>query len=325
MTWEEVKKRSIHDFSSTALEVFRFQWEHNNVYREFCDALNIQVDQITTVEKIPFLPIETFKNRKVITGNWPESTRFTSSGTTGQVASIHSIRFLQDYHSICLELFENQFGSLSNTSIFSLLPGYLERQGSGLVAMMEEVMKHASQPSGFYLNQWEALNQAIEDARQKGHRIILLGVTFALLEAAENQLLPLDAHDIVVETGGMKGRRKEITREELHEILKKGLGVSKVFSEYGMTELMSQAYFQPETGWFVPAPWMKILVRDPLAPTQLLDVGQAGGLQVIDLGNLHSCAFLATGDVGKVWEDGSFEVMGRFDAAEVRGCNLLVQ
>jgi hypothetical protein len=145
------------------------------------------------------------------------------------------------------------------------------------------------------------------------------------LEAAENQRLTLNAEDIVVETGGMKGRRKEITRDELHEVLKKGLGVSQIFSEYGMTELMSQAYFQPESGRFLPAPWMKILVRDPLAPTQLLDFGQAGGLQVIDLGNLHSCAFLATGDVGKVWKDGSFEVMGRFDAAEVRGCNLLVQ
>lgn len=325
MNWEEVKKQSIHDFSATALEVFRFQWENNDVYRTFCDALKVDVNHVISLKNIPFLPIETFKNRKVVTGQWEETEQFFSSGTTGQNTSRHFIRHVSDYHSICLELFENQFGSLFNTSIFSLLPGYLERQGSGLVAMMEEVMKHASQPSGFYLNQWDALNQAIHDARQKGNRIILLGVTFALLEAAEKNLLRLEPHDIVIETGGMKGRRKEITREELHEILKKGLGVSQVFSEYGMTELMSQAYFQPETGRFVPAPWMKILVRDPLAPTQLLDFGQAGGLQVIDLGNLHSCSFLATGDLGKVWPDGGFVVDGRFDAADVRGCNLLVQ
>lgn len=325
MNWEEVKKQSIHDFSATALEVFRFQWENNDVYRTFCDALKVDVNHVISLKNIPFLPIETFKNRKVVTGQWEETEQFCSSGTTGQTTSRHFIRHVSDYHSICLELFENQFGSLFNTSIFSLLPGYLERQGSGLVAMMEEVMKHASQPSGFYLNQWDALNQAIHDARQKGNRIILLGVTFALLEAVEKNLLKLEPHDIVIETGGMKGRRKEITREELHEILKKGLGVSQVFSEYGMTELMSQAYFQPETGRFVPAPWMKILVRDPLAPTQLLDFGQAGGLQVIDLGNLHSCSFLATGDLGKVWPDGGFVVDGRFDAADVRGCNLLVQ
>ena len=200
------------DFQALALTIFQYQANHIPVYQQYLNALKIDPAKIQSIQEIPFLPIETFKNRKVVTGNWPESTRFTSSGTTGQMASIHSIRFLQDYHSICLELFENQFGSLSNTSIFSLLPGYLERQGSGLVVMMEEVMKHASQPSGFYLNQWEALNQAIDDARQKGHRIILLGVTFALLEAAEKNLLRLEPHDIVIETGGMKGRRKEITR-----------------------------------------------------------------------------------------------------------------
>jgi hypothetical protein len=325
MTWEEVKKRSIHDFSSTALEVFRFQWENNDVYRTFCDALKVDVDHVISLQNIPFLPIETFKNRKVVTGQWEETEQFFSSGTTGQTTSRHFIRHVSDYYSICLELFENQFGSLFNTSIFSLLPGYLERKGSGLVSMMGEVMKHASQPSGFYLNQWEALNQAIDGARQKGHRIILIGVTFALLEAAEKNLLSLEPHDIVIETGGMKGRRKEITRDELHQILKVGLGVGQIFSEYGMTELMSQAYFQPETERFVPAPWMKVLVRDPLAPTQMLGFGETGGLQIIDLGNLHSCSFLATGDLGKVWPDGSFVVEGRFDAADVRGCNLLVQ
>jgi phenylacetate-coenzyme A ligase PaaK-like adenylate-forming protein len=325
MEWSEVKSRAILDFSSTALEVFRYQLQRNAVYREFCDALHVQVEDVTSIEKIPFLPIETFKNRKVVSGIWPEESRFTSSGTTGQIASTHFIRHLHDYQNICLELFENQFGNIRNTSIFSLLPGYLERQGSGLVSMMEEVMKHAASPSGFYLNQWDSLNEAMNVARQKNNRIILLGVTFALLEAAEKKRIQLRPNDLVVETGGMKGRRNEITRSELHETLKNGLGVDRVYSEYGMTELMSQAYFQPESGTFTPAPWMKILVRDPLAPRQLLNVGQTGGLQVIDLGNLHSCSFLATGDLGKVWADGSFEVLGRFDAAEVRGCNLLVQ
>jgi phenylacetate-coenzyme A ligase PaaK-like adenylate-forming protein len=324
MNWTEVQLLAKTDFNLAAMSVFKYQYAENEVYRSFCKYLGKSIENVSSFEEIPFLPIETWKYRNVKTGNWTEEVVFTSSGTTGQIPSKHFIRNESEYHQICLTLFVNQFGSIENTSIFSLLPSYLEREGSGLISMMDYLMKHSGNPRGFFLDQISLLQENIQEARKKGNRIILLGVTFALLSLVEQCSLTLEPQDIIIETGGMKGRRKEITREELHEILKKGFGVSEIYSEYGMTELMSQGYFQPKINRFTPAPWMKVLTRDPFAPTQLLPIGQTGALQIIDLGNLHSCSFLASGDVGTVYEDGSFEVKGRIDQAEMRGCNLMV-
>ncbi len=310
------------DFERIALKVFRFQYENVSVYRLFCNHLNTNVSEVKNIENIPFLPIQFFKNHKIVANNLEEETIFTSSGTTGSITSKHYISNLKIYEKSFLKAFEMQYGNPANFTILALLPSYLEREGSSLIYMVEKLIEKSNNPnSGFYLYEMDALIEKLEFLEKSGKKSILIGVSYALLDLIEKRQFQLK-NTIVMETGGMKGRRKEMIKEELHEILKKGFGVEKIHSEYGMTELLSQAYSKGD-GIFTCPPWMKILTRDP-EDAFSYTFGKTGGINVIDLANLNSCAFIATQDLGKTNIDGSFEVLGRFDASDVRGCNLMV-
>ncbi len=310
------------DFERIALKVFRFQYENVSVYRLFCNHLNTNVSEVKNIENIPFLPIQFFKNHKIVANNLEEETIFTSSGTTGSITSKHYISNLKIYEKSFLKAFEMQYGNPANFTILALLPSYLEREGSSLIYMVEKLIEKSNNPnSGFYLYEMDALIEKLEFLEKSGKKSILIGVSYALLDLIEKRQFQLK-NTIVMETGGMKGRRKEMIKEELHEILKKGFGVEKIHSEYGMTELLSQAYSKGD-GIFTCPPWMKILTRDP-EDALSYTFGKTGGINVIDLANLNSCAFIATQDLGKTNIDGSFEVLGRFDASDVRGCNLMV-
>jgi phenylacetate-coenzyme A ligase PaaK-like adenylate-forming protein len=310
------------DFERLALEVFRFQYENVSVYRQFCNHLKTNVSEVKNIENIPFLPIQFFKNHKIVANNLEEETIFTSSGTTGSITSKHYISNLKIYEKSFLKAFEMQYGNPANFTILALLPSYLEREGSSLIYMVEKLIEKSNNPnSGFYLYEMDALIEKLEFLEKSGKKSILIGVSYALLDLIEKRQFQLK-NTIVMETGGMKGRRKEMIKEELHGILKKGFGVEKIHSEYGMTELLSQAYSKGD-GIFTCPPWMKILTRDP-EDALSYTFGKTGGINVIDLANLNSCAFIATQDLGKTNIDGSFEVLGRFDASDVRGCNLMV-
>ncbi|OAD91382.1 acyl transferase [Aequorivita soesokkakensis] len=310
------------DFERLALEVFRFQYENVSVYRQFCNHLKTNVSEVKNIENIPFLPIRFFKNHKIVANNLEEETIFTSSGTTGSITSKHYISNVKIYEKSFLKAFEMQYGNPDNFSILALLPSYLEREGSSLIYMVEKLIEKSNNPnSGFYLYEMDALIEKLEFLEKSGKKSILIGVSYALLDLIEKRKFQLK-NTIVMETGGMKGRRKEMIKEELHGILKKGFGVEKIHSEYGMTELLSQAYSKGD-GIFTCPPWMKILTRDP-EDALSYTFGKTGGINVIDLANLNSCAFIATQDLGKTNIDGSFEVLGRFDASDVRGCNLMV-
>jgi phenylacetate-coenzyme A ligase PaaK-like adenylate-forming protein len=310
------------DFERIALKVFRFQYENVSVYRLFCNHLNTNVFEVKNIENIPFLPIQFFKNHKIVANNLEEETIFTSSGTTGSITSKHYISNLKIYEKSFLKAFEMQYGNPDNFSILALLPSYLEREGSSLIYMVEKLIEKSNNPnSGFYLYEMDALIEKLEFLEKSGKKSILIGVSYALLDLIEKRQFQLK-NTIVMETGGMKGRRKEMIKEELHEVLKKGFGVEKIHSEYGMTELLSQAYSKGD-GIFTCPPWMKILTRDP-EDALSYTFGKTGGINVIDLANLNSCAFIATQDLGKINIDGSFEVLGRFDSSDVRGCNLMV-
>lgn len=310
------------DFERLALEVFRFQYENVTVYRNFCKHLKTKVSEVKTIEKIPFLPIQFFKNHKIIAHSLKEETIFTSSGTTGSITSKHYVSDLKIYEKSFLKAFEKEYGNPENFTILALLPSYLERQGSSLIYMVEKLIEKSDNPnSGFYLFEMDALIEKLEFLEKNGQKSILIGVSYALLDLIEKRKFQLK-NTIIMETGGMKGRRKEMIKEELHEILKKGFGVEKIHSEYGMTELLSQAY-SLGNGIFSSPPWMKILTRDP-EDALTYTFGKTGGINVIDLANLNSCAFIATQDLGKTFADGSFEILGRFDSSDVRGCNLMV-
>lgn len=302
--------------------LFRHQAKHNPTYEKFVDLLGVSPDDVKEIEDIPFLPIEAFKNHQVKTGEFSPESIFTSSGTTGATTSRHFVRDLELYRSVYTQGFERVYGSLSDYCVLALLPSYLERSRSSLVAMARGFMEKSKHPKGgFYLNELEELSEILGDLTESGQRVLLLGVTYALLDLAEKFPQPLHKA-IIMETGGMKGQRKEMVREDVHKVLQDGFQVKNIHSEYGMTELLSQAYSQ-EKGIFHCPPWMKILVRehdDPLHYT----LGKTGGINVIDLANIDSCAFISTSDLGKVYGDGSFEVLGRFDYSDVRGCNLLV-
>ncbi len=309
-------------FETTALAVFRWQYEQVPVYRKFCDFLHINPTGVTSLKKIPFLPIEFFKSHSIIAeGMTPEIT-FTSSGTTGQVPSSHHVAKKYIYEESFLKGFRQQYGAPENWAVLALLPSYLEREGSSLIYMADTLIKLSKHPdSGFYLYEHETLAQKIEALEAKGQKTLLIGVSFALLDLVETHQFQLK-HTTVMETGGMKGRRKELVREELHEILKKGFGVNHIHSEYGMTELLSQAYSKG-SGLFHCPPWMDVLTRDPEDALSWV-YGATGGLNIIDLANLYSCSFIATQDLGKKYPDGSFEILGRFDTSDIRGCNLMV-
>lgn len=309
------------EFEETALAVFNFQAENNPVYAEFIGYLGVDPNQVKSIEQIPFLPIRFFKNRRVITGNREVEKIFTSSGTSGMEQSRHFVANLDFYRESLNHSFKYFYGDFSDYTIFGLLPSYLERSGSSLIDMVEYWIEQSGR-GGFYLYNHDELYRDLIKNEEEGRKAILIGVSFALIDFVENYKMILK-NTIVMETGGMKGRKKEITRDELHSILKTGFGVDKIHSEYGMTELLSQAYSTGGTG-FVTPPWMKVLIRDTEDPLSYSSVGRTGGINVIDLANLNSCSFIATDDLGKSNLDGSFEVLGRFDHSDVRGCNLMV-
>jgi phenylacetate-coenzyme A ligase PaaK-like adenylate-forming protein len=314
--------KSPKQFDELALDIFRWQAENNSVYRSFIKGLKIDPASIKKVSAIPFLPISLFKTHEIITGNDDAVEVFTSSGTTGSVQSRHYVTDISLYEESYRRAFMLFYGDPKEYVMLALLPSYLEREGSSLIYMMDDLVKKAAPGSGFFLHNKHELSYNLKKLRAENKKIFLMGVTYALLDLAEEH--PLELGDaIVMETGGMKGKRKEMIREELHDVLCNGLGVDKIHSEYGMTELLSQAYSKGDGIFYCP-PWMRVLARDTDDPLSVIGPGRTGGLNVIDLANLNSCCFIATQDLGKIYEDGSFEVLGRFDNSDVRGCNLMV-
>jgi len=317
------KSHSDADFKKLALTIFRFQAKNNPVYKAFLEYINCDINKITKVEEIPFLPIQFFKTHRVLSDKSPVKETFLSSGTTGLQQSKHFVTDLSIYEKSYLKGFSHFYGDINDYTILALLPSYLDRNGSSLIYMVADLIKKSDKPkSGFYLNNLEDLSKTLIELDQKGENILLVGVSFALLDLIENYKFKLK-NTIVMETGGMKGRRKELVREELHQQLCKGFGVSEIHSEYGMTELLSQGYSKGN-GFFETPPWMKILIRDTEDALTILPYGETGGINVIDLANINSCSFIATQDLGKTYNDGSFEILGRFDNSDIRGCNLMV-
>lgn len=310
-------------FATHALALFRFQYENNTVYRSYCDLINTNPVEVKTIEEIPFLPIQFFKTHKIYSPNHPPVNYFESSGTTGQIRSKHYIGDFQAYHQSFEKGFELFYGPIKDYALLALLPSYLERDNASLVYMANTLIKKTKHPlSGFYLNEWEQLKNTLDRLEGKKQKTILLGVSFALLEVAEKFDWNLN-HTIIMETGGMKGMQKEWVKSAFHKYLSEHFKVSAIHAEYGMTELLSQAYSKGK-GLFYCPPWMKVLVRATEDPFELIGTEKTGGINIIDLANIDSCAFIATEDLGIVYSDGSFEIQGRFDQAEVRGCNLMV-
>ncbi len=312
------------EFESVALSVFKHQYLHNKVYRQFCTHLGKTKDVVQKFDAIPFLPIEFFKSKTVVSDTSQAiETTFSSSGTTGSLTSKHHVTDLAIYEQSYLQGFTHFYGDIQNYCVLALLPSYLEREGSSLIYMVNDlIQKSGHSESGFYLHDTTTLATTLNHLEKAGTRTLLIGVSFALLDLIETHTFSLST-TMVMETGGMKGRRKELIREELHALLKKGFGVADIHSEYGMTELLSQAYSKGQ-GIFKCPPWMRVLSRDTEDPLTPQTYGKTGGLNVVDLANLHSCSFIATQDLGKVHEDQSFEIMGRFDHSDIRGCNLMV-
>jgi hypothetical protein len=311
------------EFESASLEVFKFQFENNRVYRSFCDLLYIHPSDVKRIEDIPFLPIQFFKSHDVLSSTQPVEQVFTSSGTTGDTTSKHQVTDLNIYKESFRRAFSHFYGPMENYVVLALLPSYLEREGSSLIYMVEDMIKRSGQvESGFYLHNLSDLNDILIDLDKQGRKVLLIGVSFALLDLVGSYQFQLK-NTVIMETGGMKGRRKELVREELHDLLKKGFGVKNIHSEYGMTELLSQAYSTGH-GIFKCPNWMQILTRDTEDPLSILPNRRTGGINVIDLANINSCSFIATQDLGKTFADKSFEIIGRFDHSDVRGCNLMV-
>lgn len=310
-------------FTKKALELFKFQFEENPVYRSFCDLLYKHPSDVQKLEDVPFLPIEFFKTHNVVSSTNKIQQIFTSSGTSGSALSQHHVADLNLYKTSFQKGFAHFYGHIEDYAVLALLPSYLEREGSSLVYMVEDMIQESKHPkSGFYLNDLDALKQTLLELETSGQKTLLIGVSYALLDLIEFHQFDLK-HTIIMETGGMKGRRKELIKSELHAILKKGFGVNTIHSEYGMTELLSQAYSKGD-GLFSTPPWMKVLIRDPEDALTILPKGKSGGINIIDLANVHSCAFIATQDLGKIHENGTHEVLGRFDQSDIRGCNLMV-
>ena len=312
------------EFEKLSLEIFNYQIRNCEVYARFVSNLGIDSLQVKDLNGIPFLPIEFFKSQKVICGNNDASMVFSSSGTTGMTQSRHFVKDIDIYKKSYRKAFNLFYGEISKYAILALLPSYLEREGSSLIYMVNDLIDLSENPkSGYFLDNHNHLLQTLEELKLAQTPTILIGVTYALLDFAESHSIEFPEL-IVMETGGMKGKRKEILRTELHEALCTGFGVQQIHSEYGMTELLSQAYSKG-SGIFQTPPWMKVRIRDTNDPLTLLGNESTGGLNIIDLANIHSCSFIATQDLGKSYSDGSFEVLGRFDHSDIRGCNLLVQ
>ena len=310
-------------FELRALEIFKFQYSNNAVYGQFCDLLNRTPKEVHTLREIPFLPIEFFKSHRVVSSESPFEKIFTSSGTTGQQTSKHFLTDLSLYVESFRRGFEHFYGNIENYAVLALLPSYLEREGSSLIFMADDLIKRSKNPhSGFYLHDLDGLTAKIQLLEKQKQKILLIGVSFALLDLVERFSFNLK-NTVIMETGGMKGRRKEMIRAELHKILTAGFGVEKIHSEYGMTEWLSQAYSSGD-GLFKCPPWMKIFIRDPEDAIHLLPEGKSGGINVIDLANIYSCSFIATQDLGKNVTGQTTEILGRFDNSDIRGCNLLI-
>lgn len=311
------------NFEATAYEVFAFQYDNVKVYRQYCDSLKRNLANVKSIAQIPFLPIEFFKTHSIITESEIAVKTFESSGTTAQISSKHQVVDLSLYEESFMKCFQQFYGEVSEYVIIALLPSYLERNNSSLVYMAKELIERSRQnASGFFLNEFDKLYDWLDVLKTSKRKVILLGVTFALLDFAAQH--KIDFPDLIVmETGGMKGRKEELTREEVHLQLKNSFGVKYIHSEYGMTELLSQAYSKGG-GIFQSPPWMKIFTRDMYDPLRLQEENKTGVINVIDLANLYSCSFIATGDLGKVNSNGTFEVLGRMADVEVRGCNLMV-
>lgn len=314
-------------FTDIALEIFQFQSRQNKVYKEYLNLLNIDPAGITRLSQIPFLPVEFFKTHAVISGNRPIERAFLSSGTTNSNRSKHEVCDLALYEESFTKCFELFYGKPQHYTFLALLPSYLDRKDSSLVYMVDKLIGLSNLTnSGFYLRNTDELLNKILMLEQAGQKYLLLGVTYALLDLAEKVLknkFPQLKHAIVMETGGMKGMRKELVKAELHATLKNAFGLKAIHSEYGMTELLSQAYSK-ENGIFNCPPWMKVMIRDINDPFKSLQPGQTGGINIIDLANIYSCSFIATQDLGKIHNDHTFEVLGRFDNSDLRGCNLLI-
>jgi hypothetical protein len=315
----EIEKQGL---TKRALEVFRFQAQNNPTYGEFLKALCVDPAAVAGLDRIPFLPVRLFKERPIRTTDFAPEALFESSGTTGSVNSRHEVKDLSLYKSSCIKGFEMNYGPVGDWCILGLLPSYLERSHSSLVCMVDELIRRSGHAdSGFYLYEHDKLFALLNRLETAGQKTLLIGVSFALLDFSEKYSLSL-RHTVVMETGGMKGRRREMLRVELHALLSQRLGTAVIHAEYGMTELLSQAYSKGN-GLFTPVPWMKVLVRSEDDPFEVKEVGE-GVLNIIDLANVWSCSFLATDDVGKVYPGGNFEVSGRMDNSDMRGCSLLL-
>ena len=315
------------NFSGTALSIFQFQYDNSQVYNQFCKALHVDASDVDTIEKIPFLPISFFKTHTITSTRFEPAAIFESSGTTQTINSRHLVKDLNLYEKSFTRAFSVFYGEVSDWCIIALLPSYLERTNSSLVLMVDKMIAQSRHPqSGFYLDEFGKLQQLLLQLEQEQQKTLLIGVTFALLDFAEQFPMPLQ-YTTIIETGGMKGRREEMTRQQVHEILCTAFQQHTIHSEYGMTELLSQAYSKGN-GIFNTPPWMKILIREEDDPLTVHCAGDkaivAGAVNIIDLANIYSCSFIAAEDAGKLYADGSFEILGRLDNTDIRGCSLLV-
>jgi hypothetical protein len=310
-------------FVSLALDVFRFQAKFNPIYSEYLRLLNVNTTEVSNIYDIPALPIQFFKSHIIKTGDWLNKMTFTSSGTSGDKTSRHFVREPEFYLKNCEINWNENYGKVKDYCVLALLPSYLEREGSSLILMAEDFIKKSKyKQSGFFLYDTERLLKTIKECQEKNIPTVLLGVTFALLDLAEKEAIDL-SNIIVMETGGMKGRRKEITRKEMHQFLCKSFNISDIHSEYGMTELFSQAYSKGG-GIFHSSSTLRLYTREITDPFTRQNHGKTGAINLIDLANFNTCSFIATDDLGKTYEDGSFEILGRLDASDIRGCNLLI-
>ena len=326
---QEIFQTGSAGFTETALKVFRFQWLHNKIYRSYCDLLRIVPEKISDIRQIPFLPVQFFKTDQVTTGDFDTALVFESSGTTGSVNAKHFVKEKAIYEESFIKSFRENYGDEKKLCIIGLLPSYLERKNASLVYMVQELIRSSGhEHGGFYLDEYKKLQEVLLKNEQEQQPTLLIGVTYALIDFAEKHPMKLQ-HTIIMETGGMKGHREELSRKEVHSILKTAFRMDKIHSEYGMTELLSQAYSHGE-GIFNAPPWMKVLLRTEDDPFEIADAADAvntpltGAVNIIDLANLYSCSFIATDDMGKLYSDDSFEINGRLDNSDIRGCGLML-
>jgi phenylacetate-coenzyme A ligase PaaK-like adenylate-forming protein len=319
----DLSRINSNNFLENALKIFRYQAVYNPVYKEFIQGIGCKINEVNQLEKIPFLPISFFKIHEIISGEKIKKKIFLSSGTTGMQRSKHILTDTSLYENSFRLGFDYFFGDIKKYTLLALLPSYLEQENSSLVYMVNDLIQATqNKNSGFYLNDYNSLIDKLEILEKQQNKTILIGVSYALLDLIEKKTFHLK-NTLVMETGGMKGRRREMIKSELHQVLKKGFGIKKVYSEYGMTELLSQAYSTGDLLFKTP-PWMRVLIREVEDPLSLLPNNKSGGINVIDLANINSCSFIATQDLGKKYDDESFEVIGRFDHSDIRGCNLMV-